>query len=154
MAGLPPPFVRGEHAKGIDLRAYRDRVRSQVDAAAALDAVPAPAPGWTNLVLTPADLFVPALTYVFGLSHLGGHRGVLSWARLKPSAEEAALGVTLLRRLTVVMAHELGHGAGLAHCSLASCPMSRSLWVEAVDLKGSEFCADCAAALRSGRIEP
>lgn len=149
-AGLPAPFVAGEHVPGFSLEAFRDHVRAQVDAAAALDAVPEPEVGWTNLLLTPADLFVPALTYVFGLSHLGGRRGVLSSFRLRPAPGEEALGITLLRRLTVVMTHELGHGAGLVHCRRADCPMNRSLWVESVDMKGTEFCADCRAEL--GRL--
>ena len=119
-----------------------------MDAVAALEAIPAPEPGWTNLVLTPADLFVSALTYVFGLSHLGGRRCILSWARLKPESDETAYGVTLVRRLTVEMTHELGHSVGLVHCLRASCAMHRSLWPEAVDLKGAAFCDDCRAELR------
>jgi archaemetzincin len=146
--GIAEPFTPGEALDAPDLERFRDRVRSQVDAVAALDAVPAPEPGVTNLLLTGADLFVPALTYVFGLSHLGGRRSVLSWARLKPEADQVSRGVTLARRLAIEMTHELGHSAGLVHCARAECPMHRSLWPEAVDMKETAFCDECRSALR------
>ena len=145
---LPPPFVVGEAVAGPDLERFRDRVRTQVDALAALESIPLAEPGWTNVVLTPADLFVSALTHVFGLSHLGGRRSVLSWARLKPEADEAVAGITLVRRLSVEMTHELGHSLGLVHCQRADCPMHRSLWPEAIDLKGTAFCDACREELR------
>lgn len=145
---LPAPFTAAEVRQGMPLDPFLDHHRAQVDAARALEAMPQPERGWTALLLTAADLFVPALTYVFGLSHLGGRRGLLSWARLKPEASEAALGVTLSRRLTVEMTHELGHSVGLVHCARADCPMHRSLWPEAVDMKGIAFCDECRAELR------
>ncbi len=78
-SGLAPPFAPGETVpfEGTLSRCY-DATRSQYDAAGVLELVPEPEPGWLNLLLVGADLFVPALTYVFGLSHLGGRRGVLS----------------------------------------------------------------------------
>lgn len=123
-------------------------MRAQVDAVAALESIATPEPGWTNLVLTSSDLFVAAITYVFGLSHLGGRRSVLSWARLKIEPGEPSPEATLERRLAVEMTHELGHSVGLVHCRRADCPMHRSLWPEAVDLKGTLFCHECRAQLR------
>jgi len=147
-SGLAPPLVPGESVvfRG-SLASCYDRVRAQYDAFSVLETVPAPEPGWLNLLLVGADLFVPALTYVFGLSHLAGGRGVLSLARLKPPEENELTESVLEHRLRVEVAHELGHAAGLVHCVVNDCAMHRSLWPESVDLKNPEFCASCLARL-------
>ncbi len=149
-SGLAPPLVPGEAVPFREplARAY-DRGRAQHDAATVLEAVPEPEAGWMNLLLVGVDLFVPALTYVFGLSHLGGRRGVLSLARLRPPEETAASEEVLARRLNVEVAHELGHAAGLVHCVVNECAMHRSLWPESVDLKNPEFCASCRGLVPS-----
>ena len=150
-SGLAPPLLPGESAafRG-SLKPFYDRSRAQYDAASVLDTVPDPEGGWMNLLLVGVDLFVPALTYVFGLSHLGGRRGVLSLARLKPPEESSLSEQVLLRRLDVEVAHELGHAAGLVHCVVNECAMHRSLWPESVDLKNPGFCASCRALLPHG----
>lgn len=147
-SGLAPPLSPGESIpfRG-SLSSCYDRVRSQFDAASALELVPEPEAGWLNLLLVGVDLFVPALTYVFGLSHLAGRRGVLSLARLKPPEENATTEEVLHRRLRVEVAHELGHAAGLVHCVVNDCAMHRSLWPESVDLKNPDFCASCRVLL-------
>ena len=150
--GLAPPLVPGETVAFREslARAY-DRGRAQHDAATVLEAVPEPEAGWMNLLLVGVDLFVPALTYVFGLSHVDGRRGVLSLSRLKPPEESAVSEELLLRRLAIEVAHELGHAAGLVHCVVNDCAMHRSLWPESVDLKNPAFCASCLARLPGGR---
>ena len=148
-SGLAPPLVAGEStAFRVSLAKFYDRPRAQYDAASVLDAVPEPEAGWMNLLLVGVDLFVPALTYVFGLSHLGGRRGVLSLARLKPPEESFSSEEVLLRRLDVEVAHELGHAAGLVHCVVNDCAMHRSLWPESVDLKNPAFCVSCRGLIR------
>ena len=148
-SGLAPPLVGGESAlfRGSLSSAY-DRARAQYDAATVLESVPDPGPGWLNLLLVEFDLFVPALTYVFGLSHLGGRRSVLSTARLRPPEESSVSETVLLRRLDVEVAHELGHAAGLVHCVVNDCAMHRSLWPESVDLKNPAFCVSCRGLIR------
>jgi archaemetzincin len=145
-SGLAPPLTAGESVPfpGSLSSAY-DRSRAQHDAVRVLEAVPDPEPGWLNLLLVGADLFVPALTYVFGLSHVSGGRGVLSLARLRPPEETASTEEVFVHRLRVEVAHELGHAAGLVHCVVGDCAMHRSLWPESVDLKKPEFCASCRA---------
>lgn len=149
-SGLAPPLAPGESVPFPgSLGRFYDRVRAQYDAAAVLDAVPEPEPAWLNLLLVGVDLYVPALTYVFGLSHLGGRRGVLSLARLRPPEENALAEEVLERRLRVEVAHELGHAAGLVHCVVNECAMHRSLWPESIDLKDPEFCASCFGRIPS-----
>lgn len=161
LARLPPPFAADrtssagetpvDPALGNALAEAENSSRGQVDAARLLESVPEPGAGRVHLLLTGRDLFVPALTYVFGLSRLGGGRGVLSWARLRPDALFAPRGDgpgTLRYRLAVEIAHELGHAVGLVHCDTHDCAMRRSAWPEAVDLKRPAYCAACAAELR------
>ena len=149
LAGLPPPLIAGDvEAAAIDVEACYDRQRAQVDAACALQQVAAPEAGWLHLALTGADLFMPALTYVFGLAELGGQRALASWARLR--AEEAGPGAmaVLERRMLIEAVHELGHCLGLVHCPVPECPMHRSMWPESIDLKGHLFCPTCLASAR------
>ena len=145
-SGLAPPLVPGEAMPfRTSLAATYDRTRAQYDAFSVLEVVPSPEAGWLNLLLVGVDLFVPALTYVFGLSHVGGRRGVLSLSRLKPPEESAVSEELLLRRLAIEVAHELGHAAGLVHCAVGDCAMHRSLWPESIDLKNPAYCLSCRA---------
>ncbi len=121
-----------------------DRLRQQLDAAKLLDALPQPEQGEAILAVIGSDLFLPVLTYVFGASVLGHRRSVLSVARLQPTNGDR----TVFRRRVVVEAlHELGHGLGLVHCPLASCPMHQAFHPEAVDLKEPTYCPACSRAV-------
>ena len=150
LAGLPGPYTGGEFARAaVALDRCYDRSRAQVDAACLIDQVPAPEAGWLVMGLTGVDLFMPALTYVFGISHLGGRRGIVSWFRLHPGADGPDAIEVLMRRVTTEVVHELGHSLGLVHCVVPDCAMHRSLWPEGVDLKRPEYCPACLAALPS-----
>ena len=142
LAGLPRPFEPGDRLElRLSQEPCRDRHRGQVDAACLVDLLPAPPPGWALLALTDADLFLPALTHVFGASRLGQGRGLLSWHRLQQPPE-------LLRpRLLTEAVHELGHSVGLVHCAVPQCAMHRALWVESIDLKRPELCPACLESL-------
>jgi archaemetzincin len=145
---LPPPFqVRVREAVALDLDALLDRQRGQLDARALLQRLPPAAPGVHLLALVEVDLFLPVLTYVLGASELGRRRSVLSLARLVPP--DAGPGL-LLYRASVEAVHELGHGLGLVHCAVPACPMHRTLWPEAIDLKQPLPCPSCLAAIRAG----
>jgi archaemetzincin len=151
LAGLPRPYAGGEIGRlAASLESCYDRQRAQVDAACLIEQVPEPEPGWLIMGLTGADLFMPALTYVFGISHLGGRRGLVSWFRLRPEEEGPDAPAHFIRRITTEVVHELGHGAGLVHCVVPDCAMHRSLWPEGVDLKHPAYCPACLEALTSG----
>jgi archaemetzincin len=123
--------------------------RGQVDADALLAELEAQAPSGSVLVgVTRHDLAIPIFTFVMGRARQGGRAALVSLARLDPPFYGLPEDPSLLAARTVVeVLHELGHVAGLAHCGEASCLMSFAGSVERVDVRGSEFCPDCAAQL-------
>jgi archaemetzincin len=101
-----------------------------------------------TLGVTSADLFAPVLTYVFGEAQLDGRVAVVSIHRLRPEAYGLPKNeVLLFERLLKESVHELGHTLGLIHCLDGSCVMHASTYVEEIDLKTAEFCANCERAL-------
>ncbi|MGD1147076.1 MAG: hypothetical protein ABR961_03885 [Thermoanaerobaculaceae bacterium] len=150
LAGLPRPWAGGEIARlEVSLERCYDKTRAQVDAACLIEQIPQPESGWVLLGLTGVDLFMPALTYVFGISHLGGRRGIVSWFRLHPEETGPDAADAFVRRITTEAVHELGHSLGLVHCVVPDCAMHRSLWPEGVDLKRAEYCPACQETLAS-----
>ena len=96
------------------------------------------------LGVTPHDLFVPVLTFVFGEAQLEGNCAVVSLARLKEDFYGLPPREDLLReRLLKEAVHELGHTFGLRHCQDWECVMSSSHAVERLDVKGADFCPSC-----------
>jgi archaemetzincin len=91
------------------------------------------------LGVTDVDLFVPVLTFVFGEAQLGGRVALVSIARLTDATVPDLLGDRLIKEAV----HEVGHTFGLVHCASASCVMTRSPGLVAVDRKGGRLCADC-----------
>lgn len=152
---LPAPFLGGEIAgERLPAEAAYDRTRAQFDAVRLLAAVPQAEPGWLHLAVTGLDLFLPALTYVFGVSELGRGRSVVSVFRLQPDLDGSDADRLLHRRLVVEAVHELGHSMGLVHCPVSDCAMRRSAWVEAVDLKRPAYCSACLELCRRGMPTP
>jgi archaemetzincin len=94
-------------------------------------------PGWT-LVLTEADLQAPGRPFVFGEATLGGPLAVVSIARLQ-SPDVAVLR----RRALKEAAHEIGHLAGLDHCTDPRCVMFPSTDLPDTDAKRETLCAVC-----------
>ena len=97
------------------------------------------------LLLTEFDLYVPALTFIFGEAQLNGKHSIVSLCRLH---EEFYSGVSnyklLLERALKEILHELGHNFGLKHCHDWDCVMHASLSIEEVDIKGNQYCKTCA----------
>jgi len=133
-----------------------DRVpgRSQIDADRWLHRLEAEARPEIPLVgVTEADLALPIFTFVFGRARLGGGAAVISLARLRPEFYGLAPDPRLVaRRAAAELLHELGHVAGLAHCERPDCLMRFAASVEAADLRGFAFCAECARRLPAGLI--
>ncbi len=142
---LPAPFEIVDIVDwNLALHTFADPSRGQVDARSVLASLAQPLPGFCHLALIDADLFVPALTYVFGLAHLGGRRAIASRARLAAEESGPRMQAVLSERMRIEAVHELGHAVGLAHCSITDCVMHRSLWPESIDLKKAAFCVTCA----------
>ncbi|HMN49373.1 MAG TPA: archaemetzincin family Zn-dependent metalloprotease [Ignavibacteriaceae bacterium] len=96
------------------------------------------------VLLTDVDIFVPALTFIFGEAQLNGKHAILSVCRLH---EEFYSGISnenlLLERTIKEVLHELGHCYGLRHCIDWDCVMHSSPGIEEVDIKGNTFCKNC-----------
>jgi archaemetzincin len=98
--------------------------------------------------ITAVDLFVPVLTYVFGVAQLRGPFAVVSHYRLDETLYGMAPNRKLLtERLTKEVIHELGHCFGLIHCHNYTCVMRSSTVVEEIDIKSAKFCGACRAKL-------
>jgi archaemetzincin len=134
---------------------WRDPERGQYRSDDVLDALLArvdalgahPRSLW-SLGVTEADLYAPERAFVFGEATVGGPCAVVSVARLgagSPRLRERALAEAV---------HELGHLAGLGHCSASSCVMHPTKTAEDVDRRGGELCPDCARSLRRFLSDP
>ncbi|MBM4168482.1 MAG: archaemetzincin family Zn-dependent metalloprotease [Ignavibacteria bacterium] len=100
------------------------------------------------LGVTPYDLYVPVLTYVFGEAQLDGTAAVVSSYRLDNSYYGLPADPLLLeQRLIKEAVHELGHTFGLLHCHEYECVMHSSTAVEDIDLKGERLCGMCTDVL-------
>jgi archaemetzincin len=90
------------------------------------------------------DIFVPALTFIFGEAQLNGKHSIVSVCRLH---EEFYTSVTnnelLFERTIKEILHELGHNFGLRHCVDWNCVMHASHGIEEVDIKGNSYCRNC-----------
>ncbi|MCS7183013.1 MAG: archaemetzincin [Thermoanaerobaculum sp.] len=145
LSRLPAPFQihRKEPWQFPDHVGF-DPYRQQSNALELLRTLPTPGQGEAVLGLVGIDLYLPSLTFVFGLSLLGQRQGLLSSLRLRPDNGDALLWQ---RRVLVEAVHELGHAVGLVHCPLASCAMHQSFHPEAVDLKEPAYCPACLSQL-------
>jgi archaemetzincin len=108
------------------------------------------------LGITACDLFIPALTFVFGQAQLDGVLSLVSVARLRQGFYGLPEDPELFRvRTRKEVAHELGHTLGLTHCSNRECAMSLSTTIYQVDAKHDRFCEACRHQIdrRLGALE-
>jgi archaemetzincin len=102
-----------------------------------------------TIAVVDVDLFIPVLTFVFGEAQLNGPAAIVSTHRLHDEFYGLPRDDRLLiRRLEKEVVHELGHTFGLYHCHQFECVMRSSTYVEEIDMKRAELCADCADGLR------
>ena len=105
---------------------------------------------WRILAVTPFDLYIPILTFVFGEAQMNGPCAVLSTHRLRQEIYGLPPDPELLRQRALKEAmHELGHTMALTHCEDYNCVMAPSHAVEWIDLKGQSLCVTCRAAAES-----
>ncbi|HLP72391.1 MAG TPA: archaemetzincin family Zn-dependent metalloprotease [Bacteroidales bacterium] len=96
-----------------------------------------------------ADLYIPILTYVFGLAWLRGRTGIVSAYRLNNEIYGISPDIGLVpARFSKEIIHELGHTLGLVHCTDPSCVMRSSTYLEDLDQKSMAFCESCREAVR------
>ena len=88
------------------------------------------------LGITDRDLYAENLNFIFGLAYF--NLSVISLNRLV--SEDRGL---FYRRAVKESVHELGHVAGLAHCTKASCVMHFSNCLRDTDIKNETFCSKC-----------
>ena len=139
------------YAGWLDVSFAFDGRRGQYYATAILERLAAGADGSRRIIgVTPLDLFVPVLTFVFGEAQLEGDCAVVSYARLSEQAYGLPGDGDIVRtRLVKEAVHELGHTFGLRHCDDWRCVMASSHSVERLDTKGAEFCPRCGAVVLS-----
>jgi archaemetzincin len=102
--------------------------------------------GGRLLAVTPVDLYIPILTFVFGEAQLHGNTAVVSFHRLRQEFYGLPSDPHILHhRLLKESIHELGHTLTLPHCDDYECVMAPSHAVEWIDLKTSRFCTTCNA---------
>jgi archaemetzincin len=100
------------------------------------------------LAVTPVDLYIPILTFVFGEAQLDGKCAIVSLHRLRQEFYGLPANQKLFRlRLLKEAVHELGHTHSIQHCEDYQCVMSPSHSVEWIDLKSSSFCAGCRTSI-------
>jgi len=140
-------IIRESH---IDLNEFFDPGRRQYNGNKLLAAVDtmSDTDSLKTIGLFSVDLFIPILTYIFGQAALNGHAGIASLYRL--SNERYGMrpdDKLLLERFTKEVVHELGHTFGLIHCSVPTCVMRSSTYVEDIDQKNLSLCSSCHAQL-------
>jgi archaemetzincin len=132
---------------------WRDPERGQVRSTSIVDALidrasaafDDPERQWL-LGVTEADLYASDRNFVFGEATVGGCCAVVSLARLR---EQGGEDPALFRRRALTEAvHELGHVAGLSHCSDGACVMCASGTLSDTDRKGPEPCPACAVVFQ------
>ncbi len=98
--------------------------------------------------ITPVDIFIPILTFVFGQAQLDGKAAVVSTHRLRQECYGLPRNDTILyERLAKEIVHELGHTFGMVHCRNIDCAMHFSNSIRDIDVKKDKFCESCLKLL-------
>ena len=96
------------------------------------------------LGITPVDLFIPIMKYIFGEAQVSGKGAIISLFRLRPEPHGPNPDQELYwERIAKEAIHELGHTFGLTHCRDPLCVMNSSCLIGETDCKGTELCSTC-----------
>jgi archaemetzincin len=99
-----------------------------------------------KLGITPHDLCIPILTYVYGESQLGGRAAVVSINRLIDHFSQEHT----FDRVAKICVHEVGHLLGLEHCWENACLMRFSKQLAQLDQLPLHFCPACEYEIARG----
>lgn len=113
--------------------------RHQYDAVKIIKALANENSGGLKLAITPYDLCIPILTYVYGESQLGGRAAVVSTHRLVHHQSQERT----FQRIAKISIHEVGHVFGLEHCWETACLMRFSKQLDQLDQLPMHFCSAC-----------
>lgn len=106
------------------------------------------ADGTRLLGVTPVDLYIPILTFVFGEAQTDGTCAIVSAHRLRQEFYGLPHDPKIHQhRLLKESIHELGHTFAIPHCDDYECVMAASHAVEWIDLKTPRFCPICRTKL-------
>ena len=127
-----------------DLNYFFNSDRNQFDAAKMLHKFEGIYRNEKTVIYTSVDLFIPILTFVFGLGKLGGNIAIISSHRLNTTYYGLPPDEKILaERLVKETIHELGHLFYLRHCNNYRCVMASSNSADELDIKGSSYCQKC-----------
>ena len=130
--------------------AYDER-RKQYNAAIIIRALESiPFPGFDKIIgVLNLDLFVPIFTHVLGEAQEGGKYALASMFRLRRGrGGSPPLMEKIIRRLSKVALHEIGHLFDAGHCMDGKCLMHFSGSLQDLDSISLNFCAYCSEYLR------
>jgi archaemetzincin len=101
------------------------------------------------LGITPVDLFIPIMKYLFGEAQVSGKGAIISLFRLRPEFYGLDPDRELyFERIAKEAVHELGHTFGLTHCRDPLCVMNSSCLIGETDCKGTDLCPTCQELYR------
>jgi len=143
ITGMPVSISKEE----INVKKFYNSERDQYDAAKIIHHVEKQSSSLV-VICTSGDLYIPIFTYVFGLAKLNGQVAIISSHRL----ENSFYGLQddrerLEERMLKEVIHELGHLAGLRHCTQSNCVMASSTSADELDIKSSFYCRVCLKKL-------
>jgi archaemetzincin len=112
-----------------------------------------PADAFCALAITMTDLYPEdSWNFVFGMASLQQRVGVFSFARYDPAyfgdAREKGHEALIMERSCKVLAHEMAHMFGLAHCIYYQCLMNGSNHLDETDRQPLHLCPVCLRKLQ------
>ena len=124
-----------------------DNRRRQYDAGLIIKALKdMPFEGYSKVIaILGVDLFIPIFTHVLGEAQEGGRFALASMYRLKEDSTGSTPSISkVLKRLSKVALHELGHLFSLVHCSDPKCLMHFAGNLQNLDEIVLDFCGYCS----------